>query len=165
MSYLNSLNDILILEENEIGSGGYGKVFKVLHKKTDKVMALKHMDIISFDNSAQDGLRNEIAIHSGLNHKNVIKYYDSLQIKNYVFILTEYANKGNLKKICQKNKICINLALDYFIQIAEGVKYLHKQKIMHRDIKLENILVTETGQIKICDFGMSEYVKTSNLKM
>lgn len=156
MIKLNSLQDIMILEKKQIGVGASGNVFKVFHKASKKILALKHIDILKFKKIECQNLRNEILFHSKLGHENIIKFHDSLQIKNFVFLLTEYAENGNLvSQSRSKKKLSVKSALNYFYQITKGVEYMHKQKVIHRDLKPENILLSKNNEIKICDFGLS----------
>jgi serine/threonine protein kinase len=146
----------MILEKKQIGTGASGNVFKVFHKASKKTLALKHIDIVKFKKIECENLRNEILVHSTLSHEHIIKFHDSLQIKNFVFMLTEYAENGNLvSKSRSSKRLPVSVALNYFYQITKGVEYLHQQNIMHRDLKPENILLCKDNQIKICDFGLS----------
>lgn len=156
MNTLNSLQDIMILEKKEIGTGASATVFKIFHKASQSIMALKHIDILKFNKLECQNLKNEIILHSQLSHKNIINFHDSLQIKNFVFLMTEYAENGSLRSVMRSHKkLSQDIALSYFYQIVKGVEYLHQKNIIHRDLKPQNILVTKSYQIKLCDFGLS----------
>ena len=95
-------------------------------------------------------------ILSYLEHLNIIKYYDYIFEKNKEIIIMEYAEGGNLKeKIEEKKAFEENKIIDWFIEICEGIQYIHNKKIIHRDLKLNNIFLTKDNHIKIGDFGMS----------
>lgn len=103
-----------------------------------------------------DNLKVEIALHSGLQHPHIIRFVDSLQVDNIVYLLLEYAqNNALFFYISAETGLPEHLALRFFYQTALGVKYLHDKLIIHRDLKPENILLNENFDVKICDFGWS----------
>lgn len=155
MSLLNSLQDIKIIDPTPIGEGGFSQVFKVLHKNTGKVMALKKINISQLSKGDCNNLKNEISIHMNLMHKHIIRFFGCLQIENLVFILLEHAPNNSLFYYIHEEGLPFHLALKFFFQISIGLYYLHGQEIMHRDIKTENILLDENFNVKICDFGWS----------
>ncbi|AZL89911.1 serine/threonine-protein kinase [Megavirus baoshan] len=136
-----------------IGKGNYGIVYEC--KLLDQVVALKACNNHTFfDDGINKTIISEINCLSILDHKNIIKmygyYYD---IKNdFMFISLEIAS-GPLSNFI--NDIPDTIKFSYIHQIIEGVKYMHKNGIMHRDLTIQNILVGVNGCIKICDFGMS----------
>ena len=94
-------------------------------------------------------------ILSDLEYLNIIKYYDCIFEKNKEIIIMKFAEGGNLKeKIEEKKAFEENKIIDWFIEICEGIKYIHNKKIIHRDLKLNNIFLTKDNHIKIGDFGM-----------
>lgn len=146
----------MILKKKQIRVNASANVFKVFHKASKNIMVLKYIGILKFNKLECQNLKNEIILHSQLNHENIITFHDSLQIKNFVFLMTEYAENGSLNsQIRSKKKLPQGIALNYFYQIVKGVEYLHQQNIIHRDLKPQNILVTKSYQIKLCDFGLS----------
>ena len=104
-----------------------------------------------------------------LHHINIINFIDFIydNENEYIFILMEYAEKGDLeKKILslktQETYLDEESILDYFIQICHGIKYMHDKKIIHRDLKLQNILITKNNKIKIGDFGLAKLLNLSS---
>ena len=102
---------------------------------------------------------NEVKIYENLNHPNIIKYIFSEQIGNYYFLYLEYIPGGSIKAMIDQfggfNEILIR---KYTKQILLGLKYLHDNKIIHRDIKCANILIGDKGIIKLTDFGCSKKI-------
>ena len=95
-------------------------------------------------------------ILSDLEYLNIIKYYDCIFKKNKEIIIMEYVEGGNLKeKIEEKKVIEENKIIDWFIEICEGIKYIHKKKIIHRNLKPNNIFLTKDNHIKIGDYDIS----------
>lgn len=108
--------------------------------------------------SQQDcmNLRQEVALHAKMNHPNIVRFLDSNQIGNTLYLLLELADKNSLiYYIDAKRGLPESLALRFFCQTALAVKYLHDHKIIHRDIKPENILLCSNFEVKLCDFGWS----------
>jgi serine/threonine protein kinase len=102
-----------------------------------------------------------------VDHPHIIKYYESFIRKDKLFIIMEYAEKGDLKGLIKKHSakegdlVEENQVWIWFSQIVSAVKYLHNKKIIHRDIKLENIFVTSENIIKLGDFGISKKLENS----
>lgn len=110
-----------------------------------------------------DNLKMEIALHSKLEHPNIIRFYDSLQIDNTVYFLLEYAQGNSLFFYINGSEgLPERLALRFFYFTAQAIKYLHDHLIMHRDIKPENILVDEQFNVKLCDFGWSSQLRSEH---
>ena len=102
------------------------------------------------------------------NHPNIIRLYEVLDTLSDIFVVMEYASKGELFDIiAQKGRLPENEARFYFKQVIDAVHYCHQNLVAHRDLKPENILISENNQIKIVDFGLSnlmkdgKYLKTS----
>ena len=92
-----------------------------------------------------------------LSHPNITKILEYFESEKYYLIIMEYINGGNLFSFVKKRrKLNEKLAKFLFYQIINGIKYLHSKNIVHRDIKLENILIDVNNNIKICDFGISK---------
>jgi serine/threonine protein kinase len=105
----------------------------------------------------KDKLHNEIEILRMLKHGNVIRLYETFKAKNLLIIVLELCSGGDLLDYIKKRKtIAEPVAKVAFKQILKAVGYCHSKGIAHRDIKLENILINEEGDIKLCDFGVSK---------
>lgn len=95
-------------------------------------------------------------IHKTLAHENIIKFYNSFQQLDKYYIILEYASGGELfDRIEPDFGMNVKLAHRYFVQLINGVEYLHSKGIVHRDLKPENLLLSDTDQIKIADFGLA----------
>lgn len=101
-------------------------------------------------------MKSEIKLHQDIRHPNIIRYYDSMEIDNVVYILLEYAPNHSLFFYIHPVKgLPERLALRFLYQTALAVKYLHECGVLHRDIKPENLLLNDRFEIKVCDFGWS----------
>jgi hypothetical protein len=160
----NNYNNNFIELEN-IGNGSYGSVYKVYHKYEKNLYAIKKVHITNELLKDNTDIFREIQLFSKLNHKNIVRYYSSW--------LDESDNKPTLyiqMELCEStfrdylNSIRDNEGIEkrifYFTQIVEGIKYLHDNNIIHRDVKPSNILFID-DTIKICDFGLARNVNNS----
>jgi serine/threonine protein kinase len=143
---------------SQLGSGAFGKVYKVSSKITNQIYALKVLSKNQISNlNLIDQLKNEITILARCNHDNIIKLYCAFEDKGYIFLVMELANDSTLfNKVKKLKKLSEPLVCDYMKDIVQAVVYLHSQNpiILHRDIKPENILITNS-RCKIADFGWS----------
>lgn len=147
----------------KVGEGSFGVVFKALYKKTGAIYAIKAIDKKNKTN--QEGrsyFKREIEIMYKVRHKNIVRLYTHFEDDHYCYFVMEYISKGNLFDIVEKQR---NKCLDkktvamYMRDLLSAVYYLHNMDppIIHRDIKLENVLLHEDGTIKLTDFGWSNY--------
>ena len=146
-----------------LGEGNFGQVFKVVSKLNNKVYAMKRLDLENIKKMGKDALRlekNETEFLQRLNHPHIIKYYKSFQEGNFLFIIIEYARNGDLKDFIESHKI-FNKHIpeeeiwNMFLQSMEALEYIHRNNIIHRDIKPKNIFLDNNMKIKIGDFGAS----------
>ena len=151
---------------NLIGQGSYGKVYEALDEERGQLIAVKVIDkkrlnsFSSNSNSSISSIESEIEILSKLNHKNIIKYYGSLQSKNHLKIFLEYCEGGSIAKMLLNYKsFTENIIRKYTKEMLEGLEYLHAHNIIHRDIKGANILVDRNGTCKLSDFGGAKIIK------
>ena len=143
-----------------IGKGGFGEVLKV--KNENRIYALKR---IPLDNKEdEEKIKNEANILSRFDSEYIVKYYDSYKDKKYFYILMEYCEGNDLRKLINKYKdegklMDEQLIYSIVLDICLGIKEIHKNKIMHRDIKPENIFILNNNKIKIGDFGISKQLE------
>ena len=148
----------------EIGHGAFGKVNLCLHIASGHLVAMK--TFVKKDlkyKETKDKLKNEVEVLSKLHHPFINQILDSFETETHFFIVMEYVCGDLLSFIRKRNRLNEAAAKIIFKQIIEGLKYIHKKKIIHRDIKLDNILIDLTNTIKICDFGVSRKFEKGNL--
>ena len=145
----------------KIGQGAFGKVNIGLHILTGRVVAIKSFKKQNCTEKNMERIINERDIMKELNNKNIIKILDYFEDENYIFIVMEYINGGNLYSFIKKRmKLKEKMAKYIFKQIISAINYIHKHNIAHKDIKLENILLDINHGIKICDFGIAKKVNS-----
>ena len=160
--------------EKLLGEGSFGKVHLTRKESDSKKYATKELDREEIDSSeAKKYLINEIRILQSLNHPNIVKFVDIKKTKKHYYIMMEFCNGGelskNLEKYMNKNGTAFpeELVQHFMRQIIDAFKYIHGKKIIHRDVKLDNILLhfdneedkknfnLMKAQVKIIDFGFS----------
>ncbi|KAE8612366.1 hypothetical protein XENTR_v10012831 [Xenopus tropicalis] len=142
-----------------LGRGTYGKVKRATEKATGKMVAVKSIqkDKIT-DERDRVHLQREIEITALLQHEHIIRVFEVFESRDKIIIVMEYASNGELYDfINNKHQIPENDARRFFRQIVSAVHYCHKKGIVHRDIKLENILLDDNLNVKLADFGLSNH--------
>ena len=148
-----------------IGQGAFGKVNLGLNVLTGRVVAIKSFNKSNLNSNSENmkKILYETNLMKKLNHPNITKILDLFEDKEYILIIMEYINGGNLFSFLKKRrKVSEKTAKFLYKQIILGIKYIHSHNIVHRDIKLENILIDLNNNIKICDFGIGRVLSDSN---
>ena len=136
----------------KLGEGGMGQVFKAIDSSSGEVVALKFL-IPGADEGMQRRLRLEAREHAALNHPNIVRLYEHMSYEGHDFLVMEYMDCGNLKDfVNDAPELAETLAV--FVQVCDGLEYLHRQGLVHRDLKPENILLNSDKTAKIADLGM-----------
>ena len=150
-----------------LGKGAFGKVNLALHIASGKLVAIKSFDKkkLSKENSLKK-IKNEIEVLKKLKD-NIFctRIYDTFQTETHILIVMEFICGDLLNFIRKREKLDEKTAKIIFKQIILGLKYMHKNNIVHRDIKLDNLLLDLSNTIKICDFGVSKILFSQNEQM
>ena len=140
-----------------LGKGGFARCYELLDEETHQSYAGKIIKKSSLIKSrTKQRLISEIKIHRSLNHENIVKFYHYFEDSQNVYILLELCYNQTLHQLFKRRKKLTELEAQYYIfYIIKALQYLHSLKIIHRDLKLANIFITENMQIKLGDFGLA----------
>ena len=159
-----SLNDFEF--GTELGKGAFGSVSIVKRKEDQQIYAMKRVKIINLAKKEKDNSFNEVRLLASLRHKNIIGYKEAFydEKSSTLNIVMEYADDGDLsskiKNMLKKHlQFEENTIWSILIQILEGLNYLHKSQVIHRDLKSANIFLTKKGIVKIGDLNVSIIAK------
>ncbi|MEJ2194496.1 MAG: serine/threonine-protein kinase, partial [Ignavibacteriaceae bacterium] len=144
-----------ILEK--LGEGGMGVVYLAEDTKLERKVAIKFLPRhIAGNSEERKRFKIEAKAAAALNHPNIATIYAIEESKDQIFIVMEYIDGIELKDKIKSGSIPTNEAINIAIQIAEGLGAAHKNGIVHRDIKSQNIMITNDGKVKIMDFGLAK---------
>ncbi|KAI8978377.1 kinase-like domain-containing protein [Pilobolus umbonatus] len=144
-----------------LGEGEFAKVKAAVHVNTNQDVAIKLMrkDHIKHA-SLETKLEREISVLKTVQHPYIVKLFEVISIKNYIGIVLQRAVGGELfDYILKHHFLQENEAKRLFAQLISGVQYMHQKHIVHRDLKLENLLLTKNRDIVITDFGFANHFK------
>ncbi|KAM3916044.1 serine/threonine-protein kinase 36 [Leptodactylus fuscus] len=146
-----------------IGEGSFGRVYKGRRKYTGEVVALKFIPKVGRSDKELKGLKREIQIMRDLQHPNIVRMLDSCETEREVVVVTEYA-EGELFQILEDDgSLSEELVRDVSAQLVSALYYLHSHRILHRDMKPQNILLGKDGTVKLCDFGFARELSLDTL--
>ena len=140
-----------------IGSGGFGTVYLAEDTWIDKKVALKvpHKQGVDFGE-----LLREPRLLASLNHPNIVTIMTAEKQENVFFIVMEFVPGETLEAVIARDgALDVTLALDYTCQICNAVDHAHRQGVLHRDLRPSNVLVSESGMLKVADFGTSRFLE------
>ena len=140
-----------------IGAGTYGRVFLALSSTTGRIMAVKEVEL--HDKRDAPKLSKEIAMLKAFQHPNIVQYLGSrIEGKQMetILIFTEWLPGGSLKSVYKSfNRLPTEVVRLYTTHILCGLKYLHDKGVAHRDLKCDNVLISDSGMAKLADFGQA----------
>ncbi|XP_047730617.1 myosin light chain kinase, smooth muscle isoform X2 [Prionailurus viverrinus] len=158
----HKVSDFYDIEER-LGSGKFGQVFRLVEKKTGKIWAGKFFK--AYSAKEKENIRQEISIMNCLHHPKLVQCVDAFEEKANIVMVLEIVSGGELfeRIIDEDFELTERECIQYMRQISEGVEYIHKQGIVHLDLKPENIMcVNKTGtRIKLIDFGLARKLENA----
>ncbi|XP_060788293.1 serine/threonine-protein kinase PLK2b isoform X1 [Neoarius graeffei] len=140
-----------------LGKGGFAKCYELTDLSAGKVFAAKIIPHARVAKPHQrDKINREIELHRGLNHKHIVHFYHHFEDKDNIYILLEYCSRRSLAHILKARKVLTEPEVRYYLkQTVSALKYLHDQEILHRDLKLGNLFVSDSMELKVGDFGLA----------
>lgn len=148
----------------KIGRGAFSNIYLGKNQFTQRPVAIKEISFEQIDKIKQN-IKREFSLLKKLKHKNIIGLHDVYfdNIGKNIFLVLDYHKRGDLAKFLKGKALKEKYAKKYMRQIADGLCYLYKNKILHRDLKLQNILVTDSLDIVITDFGFARYFENDTM--
>jgi serine/threonine-protein kinase len=143
----------------QIGAGGMGAVYKAYDDRLERWVAVKSiLPSKELSDERRERLRREAKSAAGLNHPAIAQVFDIISEGKHDHIVMEYVEGQTLKSILVKGPLPLAQAVDIGRQVAEGLTAAHERGIVHRDLKAENVIVTDAGKVKILDFGLAKRI-------
>ncbi|XP_022256878.1 cyclin-dependent kinase 1 [Limulus polyphemus] len=142
----------------KIGEGTYGVVYKGKNKKTGQLVALKKIRLESEDEGVPSTAIREISLLKELKHPNIVCLQDVLMQENRLYLVFEFLSmdlKKYLDNIPSGQFMDKKLVKSYLYQIIQAILFCHQRRVLHRDLKPQNLLIDQKGVIKIADFGLA----------
>ncbi|XP_077782635.1 serine/threonine-protein kinase Nek5-like isoform X1 [Podarcis muralis] len=148
-----------------IGEGSFGKVFLAKGKDNNQPCVIKEINLTKMPRKEKESSQKEVAVLSKMKHPNIVAFYTAFQEKNKLYIIMEYCDGGDLmKRIILQRGVLFDedKILSWFVQISLGLKHIHDRKILHRDVKAQNIFLSNNGVIaKLGDFGIARMLSNT----
>ncbi|XP_052382826.1 cyclin-dependent kinase 18-like isoform X1 [Oncorhynchus keta] len=161
MSRRASLSDIgfgkleTYVKLGKLGEGTYATVFKGRSKLTENLVALKEIRLEHEEGAPCTAIR-EVSLLKNLKHANIVTLHDIIHTERSLTLVFEYLD-SDLKQYLDNcgNLMCMNNVKIFMFQLLRGLSYCHKRKILHRDLKPQNLLINDKGELKLADFGLA----------
>nr|KAF6347070.1 NIMA related kinase 1 [Pipistrellus kuhlii] len=148
----------------KIGEGSFGKAILVKSTEDDRQYVIKEINISRMSNKEREESRREVAVLANMKHPNIVQYRESFEENGSLYIVMDYCEGGDLFKRINAQKGVLfqeDQILDWFVQICLALKHVHDRKILHRDIKSQNIFLTKDGTIQLGDFGIARVLNST----
>ncbi|XP_051729930.1 serine/threonine-protein kinase Nek1 isoform X2 [Ctenopharyngodon idella] len=148
----------------KIGEGSFGKAILVKSRTDGRQYVIKEIGISRMSNKERQESRKEVAVLANMSHPNIVQYKESFEESGCLYIVMDYCEGGDLfKKINNQRGTLFpeEQILDWFVQICLALKHVHDRKILHRDIKSQNIFLTKDGTVQLGDFGIARVLNST----
>ncbi|XP_027712714.1 serine/threonine-protein kinase Nek5 [Vombatus ursinus] len=148
-----------------IGEGAFGRAFLAKGKMDNQQCVIKEINLTKMPHREKEASKKEVILLAKMKHPNIVKFFTSLQEMNKLYIVMEYCDGGDLmKRISRQHGVLFDedQILGWFVQISLGLKHIHDRKILHRDIKTQNIFLSNNEMVaKLGDFGIARVLNNT----
>jgi serine/threonine protein kinase len=148
----------------KIGAGSFGTAQLALVRATGAQVVIKLVDVRELSDEERRAAKREASILSALHHPCILAHIESFEDNGFLCICTEFCERGDLGARLEERKgrpLGEAQVLDYFTQIALGMLYCHKKRVLHRDLKLANVFLAADNSVKLGDFGIARVLKNT----
>ncbi|XP_051038419.1 serine/threonine-protein kinase Nek1 isoform X2 [Phodopus roborovskii] len=148
----------------KIGEGSFGKAVLVKSTEDSRHYVIKEINISRMSGKERQESRREVAVLANMKHPNIVQYKESFEENGSLYIVMDYCEGGDLFKRINAQKGTLfqeDQILDWFVQICLALKHVHDRKILHRDIKSQNIFLTKDGTVQLGDFGIARVLNST----
>lgn len=148
----------------KIGEGSFGKAVLVKSTEDGRHYVIKEINISRMSDKEREESRREVAVLANMKHPNIVQYKESFEENGSLYIVMDYCEGGDLFKRINAQKGTLfqeDQILDWFVQICLALKHVHDRKILHRDIKSQNIFLTKDGTVQLGDFGIARVLNST----
>ncbi|XP_072479441.1 serine/threonine-protein kinase Nek1 isoform X3 [Notamacropus eugenii] len=148
----------------KIGEGSFGKAILVKSREDCKQYVIKEINISRMSSKEREESRREVEVLANMKHPNIVLYRESFEENGSLYIVMDYCEGGDLYKRINAQKGVLfpeDQIMDWFVQICLALKHVHDRKILHRDIKSQNIFLTKDGTIQLGDFGIARVLNST----
>ncbi|XP_054009358.1 serine/threonine-protein kinase fused-like [Hylaeus anthracinus] len=145
----------------EVGHGSFGRVYKAVTRSGCKTVAYKVIEKRGRSSKELKSLRQEHEIQSQLFHPNILQMLDSFETKNKIVVVTQYVSQSLCRLLDETGGyLPENTVQKLTCNLVSGLHYLHSKRILHRDLKPQNVLIKHNGEAVLCDFGFARSMST-----
>ncbi|GLC38425.1 hypothetical protein PLESTB_001579500 [Pleodorina starrii] len=147
-----------------LGKGSFGSAILVTNKLDNKNYVIKEIDVSRMPKSEREGAEQEAKLLMALNHPNIVRCLECFTHLNKLCIVMDWCSEGDLYGLLQKRRgqqLSEDTILDWLVQMCLGLKHVHDRKILHRDIKTQNVFMSTGGLLKLGDFGVSKVLNST----
>jgi len=141
---------------DKLGEGTYGIVYKAKNRDTDEIVALKRIRLESEDEGVPCTAIREISLLKELDHPNIVKLHDVVHTEKKLTLVFEYLDQ-DLKQYMDEVRGAVppEKMKSFLLQLLKGIGFCHKRRVLHRDLKPQNLLINRKGELKLADFGLA----------
>ncbi|NXT84661.1 NEK5 kinase, partial [Zapornia atra] len=149
----------------KIGEGSFGKIFLAKGKVDNEQCVIKEINLTEMPIKEKEASQEEAILLAKMKHANIVTFYAALQEKSKLYIVMEYCDGGDLmKRINRQHGVLFDedQILSWFVQISLALKHIHDKKILHRDVKAQNVFLSNNGKVaKLGDFGIARQLNST----
>ncbi|KAE8627195.1 hypothetical protein XENTR_v10006903 [Xenopus tropicalis] len=148
-----------------IGEGAFGKAYLAKGKSDNMQCVIKEINLSKMPTKEKEASHKEVVLLAKMKHPNIVTFFSSIEERNKLYIVMEYCDGGDLMKRVNKQRGVLfeeDQILSWFVQISLGLKHIHDRKVLHRDIKAQNIFLSNNGTLaKLGDFGIARMLNNT----